>query len=251
MRSYDTVILGSGFFSFGYALNSESCLIVERTQLADPNFSGTFNGFHAANGESSPLFDFFTENGLIKGTSVNAPLAESALCAYTVPYKPEILLGTDCVSVSQNGLRYDITLFNSEGFSTVSAKHVINARPPSDRRSLNLLCRGVANIQALPYSDKFSLSVSPAFYPEESILTFRFNSETDVNSAKREVLTYLRQNAPLAGFAPIRAAYLMFSENPPTGSDRYGIRRINELALGSIFDAFRKGQQFASEVDKT
>ena len=43
--SYETVILGSGYFSLGYASSHKDTLIIEETQLLDPHFFGTLSGF--------------------------------------------------------------------------------------------------------------------------------------------------------------------------------------------------------------
>lgn len=244
MREFDTVILGSGYFSIGYALNSENVLIVERTQLADPNFGGTLNGFRFEENdtwtaETKSLHSFYQENKIVDGDRFNSSVSESALCAYVKHRKLSFLLGTECIGIEKCDGGYRILVANNGGNSKIFCKKVIDTRCFSEGDRLNVLLRGDKEKLMLKPDKRLKLAVTGAFETCEFILSFCFLERLDVNSAKAAAMRYLEKNMDSDGIEIVQFAYLMHS----LGNDG----SICAASYTDAFSAFDAGVKAALE----
>ena len=241
MRRYDTVIVGSGFYSFGYAAAHGNTLIVEETHLADRHFSGCLRGFSYADAPlSAPmakaLAAYMREHGIVCGDRICVPALEAGLCAFFADCSFEVLLGTTCTEIEKDGEGYRLLLFNSEGISTVSAKRVIDTRVCGGN-VLNILVQGgIGNIVQ-------EVSISNAFYSGQKILSLHFGNETDINRAKAEAYPRLRELLMPTGATVLQMAYRMYRAEPSVPFiDDKGVWRIDESFFGDPFTAFERGE---------
>ena len=85
MKVYDTIIIGSGYFAWGYALTHENTLIVEETQVADRHFGGCLRGFECeapvlSTEGARALWDHVCTLGLFRNGRLSVTGLEAALC---------------------------------------------------------------------------------------------------------------------------------------------------------------------------
>jgi hypothetical protein len=241
-KIYDTVILGSGYFSLGYALTHENTLIIEDTQLVDPHFFGALQGFcgnaqRPASKGASALYDAFLGEGVIKGNRLAVNELEPAICRFIAGKNLNILLGTFCTDLKFNGEAYEIEICNNEGLSVVKAKRVIDTRLDGGNR-MNLLVAvkdgKIPNITG----------VAPAFYDDQIIVELTFRENEDINRAKLEMLE-LEDKLNEVGARIVCASYRMFGDKhfePYT--DEMGVLHVDETAEGGIFEAYAKGEMW-------
>ena len=132
MKRYDTVIVGSGYYAFGYAMTHENTLIVEETQMADRHYAACLRPFDASRveacGEAAALFESMKAQGIIRDGRVRLAGLEAGLCDFATRFSPRVLLDTVCTGVEKTGEGYRITLFNNEGASEILARRVIDTR---------------------------------------------------------------------------------------------------------------------------
>lgn len=241
MRRYDTVIVGSGFYSFGYAAAHPNTLIVEETHLTDRHFSGCLRGFSCANKPlnapiAKALAAYMREHGIVRGNQICVPALEAGLCAFFADRAFDVLLGTTCMEIEKSGEEYRLSLCNNEGLSNVAAKRVIDTRVYGGN-VLNVLVQGkIDNIVQ-------GISVNDAFYNEQKILSLYFGNGVDINRAKSEAYPRLRELLTPTGATVLQMAYRMYSAEPtaPFADDK-GISRIDESFFGDPFTAFEKGE---------
>ena len=249
---YEAVIIGSGYFSIGYALAHPSCLIIERAQILDPNFGGTFSGFTACTEDptviSTPLATHFSRNGFLKNGVIHANLSEIALSSFVAGGSLPILLGTEVTRIRRTADGFKITYMNAEGTTEIEADRLFDTRDNGDKRSLNVLCLQTAeNLGDLPECGGFTVSSAPAFYDGEVVLRFRFDQTTECNQAKAAAMRYFEKHGDGLGLKPIKFAYRTFSENESAEVSHNGAVKINELAMGDPFAAFEYGSTYANK----
>lgn len=195
MKSYKTVILGSGHYSVGCALTAEDAIIVERTYMTDPIHSATFSGYLLGEGAPSGdaakrLFDIYSNSGAAKDGRLDSPLLEIGLSAFAKERGVRFLFGLECIAAEKSDTGYILTLFGNAGVMKIAAERVIDRREGS-RRVLNVLVRAErAEAEALA-PDLAELEVKEAFCEGELLLGFIFREITNVNEAKAKVMSYL------------------------------------------------------------
>lgn len=248
MKTYETVILGSGFFSFAYALSHENVLILERNQLADRAFGACLRGFARSRKTTlSPaareLEGFFRQHGILTDDRVDVPNLELGLCAFLPKKeKPDILLDTLCTSVKkQDAGLWQITAVNNEGICRFSAKTLIDTQIPTGN-CLNVLVKAPNGMPPLPENPDFCVTALPAFRENEVLLSFRFASLSEINRAKTLLVPYLEAIPKEEGICILASSCRMFADKPLLPyRTADGIFRIDESAFGDCLDAFEKG----------
>ena len=250
MHIYETAIIGSGYFSLGYLLTHQNCIIIERTQLCDKNFYAPFTGFHQEeytieNGLCRQMREHFFNLGIIKEHSFNASGFESALCSFINDKEPNILLNTDCLKISGNNGLYSIKIYNSGGLGTIHARSIIDARQETTANSINILLECVSGFNKDTFKKVFPGStLQTAFYDGQYILKVKFKEKTNINRVKKGIYSQWKKFIPPIDTKIILMAYLMYNDNPQD------IKYINptyvkadELFFGNIFKAFDSGVQ--------
>ena len=241
MKTYDTVIVGSGYYAFGYAMTHGNTLIVEETQLADRHFSGCLRGFGyeeaALVGEGArALVSYMRDKGVLRVTRVCVPALEAGLCDFFMGHMPEILLGTVCTDTVSDEQGYLLTLCNNEGLSTVRAHRVVDTRV-AHGHILNVLIQGDIG------SVSEDVSVSDAFYDGQRRLSLCFDGETDINRAKVKVYPILKRLLSPTGAQVLQMAYRMHRPDAAAPyEDGQGILHVDETFYGDPFAAFEKGE---------
>ena len=238
---YDTVIIGSGYYSTAYALNHKNTLIIEKTQLLDPNFCGRLCRFDMSvsepeSADAKALWAAFHEEGLLKDGRIAVNELEPALCRFVQGKNLNILLGTFCLNIQKSDAFYELEICSNEGIQTLYAKNVIDATVPWGNRLNFLVC---AKQQVPPKVE----GISRAFYPDQFRISVSFDGITDINEAKKLALeTY--EAALIEADAPIiLMAYRLDGapvQQPYT--DEKGVLHIDERAFGDLFTAYEKGE---------
>lgn len=237
---YKTVILGSGYFSLGYASTHEDTLIIEDTQLADPHFFGTLDGFDMnikmpSSKGARGLYDLLFAEGSAKEGRLAVNELEPALCRFIGGKKPNILFGSFCTEIKELDGGFELTVCNNEGLVSVFCEKLIDTR--------------------IPYGDRFNLliavkdgkepkidGVKPAFYDDQRIVELKLEGN-DINSAKSRVLELYSESLREAGARIICTSYRMFGAPRLDGyADGGRILRVDERAFGDICEAFEKGE---------
>lgn len=252
MKKFGTVILGSGYFSLGYALNAENTLIIERTQLADPNFGGTLCGFEFVpspkwTNETKDLHDYYVNKKIVSGQRLNSSVSEVGLCAYVEKKGVNLLLGTECTDVKKCENGHELTVINNGGFDRIFCKKLIDTRCSDDRRYLNVLCRGERLTADCGTPENFKLAVAGAFESEEYVAEFEFSAPRNVNFAKTEALRYLEKRFAESGAQIVQCAYVMHADTKLLTFENGEIPKVRELSLLDGFSAFDAGVGYALE----
>ena len=252
---YNTVLLGSGYFSIGYALSCPNTLIIERSQILDPNFGGTLSGFslrsenNDSSANASPLITHYAENGFLSDGAIHINLSEIALSSFVTDKGLNVLLGVETIGVERNEDGFTVTYQTSNGNVSVEADRVIDTRDNGRKNVLNVLCKYTdEGVTEFPEFRGFTVSNTPAFYNDETVLRFRLPDGIEYNRAKAEVMGYFEDQGDGLGVMPIRFAYRAFSDRANAESAENGVTRINELALGDPFNAFGYGKTLGNRA---
>lgn len=238
--NYDTVIIGSGYFSAGYALSHKNTLVIEETQLLDPNFCGRLLGFdmkckRPTERDGGALFDAFEAEGIMGDGKLAVNELEPAFCRFLEGRGLELLLGTVCTEIDKNEGGYRIEICNNEGINEVFAKEVIDARVPFGS-TLTLLLATKDGVY--PSLD----CVRPAFYPDQCVVSLELEGVSDLNEAKSLVLELCEEKLAEVGARIVLTSYRMGGAPIKEAyRDEKGILHIDERAFGDIFGAYAKG----------
>ena len=238
---FDTVILGSGYFSLGFAMNHKNTLIIEDTQLLDPNFYGVLSGFDmkvekpSAKGAVA-LYEAFVKEGIVGEHGLAANELEPALCRFVGNKMPGVLLGTFCVGVEKTPDGYEVSLCNNEGVSRIFAKNVIDTRVAYGNCIKFLIAVNDGKEPALS-------SLYPAFYGDQRVAEVRFDRNIDINDAKSKALDMIGGALSDVGARIVSTSYRMCGA-PLTESyeDENAILHVDERSFGDIFAAYEKGE---------
>lgn len=238
---YDTVILGSGYFAVGYAQNRKNTLIIEETQLLDPNFYGRLSGFDmtpkrpTAKGAAA-LFDALEKEGVVRNGKLAVNELEAAFCRFVSCNMPNILFGTFCTRIDKKAGGYELEICNNEGMNKLFAKKVIDARLPFGNK-LNLLL--ATDNGKLPELE----GVAPAFYDDQCVMSLTFEEGVDINAAKSTALELVKNELGEAGARIVSTSYrLCGSDLFETHDDENAVTHVDERSFGDIFAAYEKGE---------
>lgn len=127
---YDTVLIGATFFAAGYALTApESTLIVEPRSVVGSDFAGCFlaNPCSAANSEAAQTFlREVTKRGWLDQEGHPHIVPFGAMLAHCLREREiPVWLETEVLHLDDR----TVTLFDRDGYKTVTAGRVIDTRP--------------------------------------------------------------------------------------------------------------------------
>ena len=230
---YNTIILGSGYYSAGYALVHENCLIIEKSQLCDVNFYGTYSGFcddgyEPKTHKGKQMKEYFNSFGVLRDTKINVNALESVFCSFINDKPIKILLNTECISVKEADGAYCVKIYNNAGIDCLYAKKVIDTRS-KNKNCLNIL----AELDDEAYK-KLSQKhdVKAAFYKDEYVIGYKTDKE--INTAKLDFYNEWKSTAELKNSRIISFAYQMSGD-------------CLDLSFGNIFKAFDLGVMQGAE----
>lgn len=240
---FQTVILGSGYFSLGYASTHENTLIIEDTQLFDPHFCGTLSGFNMktkrpASKGAVALYDAFVADEAVGDAGLAVNELEPALCRFALGNMPNVLLGSFCTDVKKTAEGYEVTFCNNNGISRVLARRVIDTRIAYGNK-MNLL------IAVKDGAEPRLSCVKPAFYADQRVIELEFDGAPDVNEAKSQVLDMLEEKLAEVGARIVGMSYRMCGA--PVSEpfvDGIGVLHVDERGFDDIFAAYEQGEEW-------
>ena len=250
MKAYQCVILGSGYFSFGYAASHKDVLIVEETQLADPHFGGTLSSYAvkditpSADGARA-LYRVMCDEGLVDGLRISVNELESAFCRFFEKDMPNILLGTFCTEVQRREDGYLLTLCNNEGLSHVFAKRIIDNRLKCGNRLGILVYLPEGKEPILKPTKGMSANIEPAFFEDQRLITLTFGGDINENQAKQRALAVIEDGLRAVGGKVLQMSYRLGGEPEHLPYEEDGILYVSEIAFGDVFTAYEKGETWA------
>lgn len=132
-RKFKTAIFGATFYGISKLIqNPDDCVLIERTTLPGREFVDSFNETGGKNIEVTSGFgkDFksaLLKNGLLNGEGEIYPApALFLLCGFLEKISVNIMFATEITEIKKAEGGYEITCFNSEGFSAVTAVEIID-----------------------------------------------------------------------------------------------------------------------------
>ncbi len=139
MEKVDTLVIGATFFGIGYAAAArEKCLVVESESLFGTDFVAaqkanacdTKKDYSAVAGEF--LADAMKRNAVTGDGRVHIYALSGLLTKLATDKNCDIILNTSVCDINKKGDVFTVTLLNSDGFTEVEAKRVIDTRVPEN-----------------------------------------------------------------------------------------------------------------------
>ena len=211
MKKYDTLIIGSSFFSLGYASFAKGTLIVEESEMLDTTFYLPMVGFNIpplmpTTVKGRELYMICHERGIFDNGFMNVHALEIALCRYAELHPTDIYLKCRAVEITDCGEGFTVTLLHNGGLEEVYASRVIDTRRvPRGKGLLTVIfkCEGDAPREALFSAFPGSL-LTEAFYKGRYALHVLVDTN-DINRAKLDVCNAWEQfsDYPILYVAPV------------------------------------------------
>lgn len=194
MNVYDTLIIGSGYSSIGYAAACPSTVICEEHQICDTHFylplrSFCYKHYSPKTEEGALLLNIFESLALFRDNEQNANGFEFAMCKYVVQKQLDILLKCRIISiVRQPNLIYDVTVQTNEGLTHLFAENILNTTNRSNKKRFTVLfvCDDIEKVRDKLLSAYSVAQIESAFYEGRYALHF-FAQDTDENRIKLEI----------------------------------------------------------------
>ena len=176
MKTYEIIILGSGFTSFGLASREQSSLIIENSECLDTSFylplkSYNYRPFTPSANGAKRLGEIFSELNLFDGKKQNVNGFDVALCNYANEINANVLLRTTVLSAHKVNGYYEVTVQNNGGTKTYKAKKVIDTRSEKLNPKYTVLFTG-SEVEKQEVEKAFSVKANNAFYDGWYALTF-------------------------------------------------------------------------------
>lgn len=245
MKIYDTLILGSGYFSAGYAAACPNTVICEEGQICDTGFYlplRTFrhNPYHPKTEEGDALLRAFDSLSLFGGNVQNTNGFEFALCRYLAEKKPEVLLKCRVIRrVRREDGIYDVTVQTNEGLTHLFTKRILDTSTSGERYfTVLFVCDGIEKVQKKLLAAFRGAEIEPAFYKGRWALHMAVG-DSDENRIKVEVYEKwhaLETDAKILYMAPV------FYTKPCGGG-------LGDAYFENPIEAFEAGYFFAKEAN--
>ena len=222
MKVYDTLIIGSGYSSVGYAVSKGNCVICEEHQICDTGFYLPLKSFRHVlydpkTEEGKFLLNLFNSFSLFSGNQQNTNGFEYAFCKYIAEKKLNLLLKCRVVRTEQrsDGI-YDVTVQTNEGLTHLFAKRILNTTSVSLKKHFTVLflCDNIETAREKLLGSFDGAQIEPAFYGGRYALHVPAVN-TDENRIKLEVYEKWRSleiDAKILYMAPVFYGEDGFSE---------------------------------------
>ena len=245
MHVYETLIIGCGYYSAGYAAAKGNCIICEEHQVCDTGFnlplrSFTYTPYIPKTEEGNKLFNYFESLALFKDEKQNTHAFEIAFCKYIIRSDINILLKCRIIKVTkrEDGI-LDITIQTNEGLNHLYAKKILNTvNTSSDKMYTVLFVSNDIEKEKLKLLKAFdNSSIDHAFYDGRYALHIPVADSTDENLIKRDVYekwTSLDTDAKILYMAPT------FYEKDSSNENC-------DLKYKNPIEAFEAGYRYANE----
>ena len=170
MEHFDTVLIGSGYSSIGYAMGNESTLIIEEQEIADTHFylplrSFRYTPYIPKTKEGAALDDTFRTLGLFEGDKQNTNGFEPALCRYLEKNPVSLLLKGRVAESEEADGGHILTVSTNEGLLRVFAKRVYDTRGTGEG-SLTVLITAEDPADASRAAEVTGWELEEGFYPD-------------------------------------------------------------------------------------
>ena len=174
MEHFDTVLLGSGYTSVGYAAARKSVLIVEEQEIADTHFylplrTFAYTPYTPKTEEGRKLDAIFRSLGLFEGDRQNVNGFECALCRYLDENPLPLLLKSRVVASDGSAGGYILTIATNEGLLRVCCRRVLDTRPRGTRSLSAIICPREDEDARLA-AEKTGWELEAGFYPGQYAL---------------------------------------------------------------------------------
>lgn len=194
MKVYDTLIIGSGYCSAGYAAACPNTVICEEHQICDTGFylplrSFRYRHYAPKTEEGARLLSKFEALSLFGETEQNTNGFEFALCQYLAERQTELLLKCRVIRMEERSDRiFDVTVQTNAGLSHLFAKKILDTTDRSDERYFTVLfvCDDLDAVKGKLLAAYRGAQIETAFYPGRYALHMPVQG-VDENLVKLEV----------------------------------------------------------------
>lgn len=240
MLQCDTLIIGSGYSSAGFAAAEKSCIIAEETEMCDKHFylplqCFEYKNFVPSEDLSSELYCTFEKLGLFKNSMQNVNAFECAFCTFLKKIKINILLKSRVVSIDRKDGKYLVGLYTNSGFERICADRLFDNRTKSTAPLyLTVIYQSEnSNVQSALQGIFPGSLTQKAFYDKRYALYIPYDKQTDLNYFKLSLYTKWKESrigAKILCFAPMAGA-------------------LGEAGFTNPVEAFETGIKLAKERD--
>ena len=247
MKIYDTLLLGCGYTSIGYATENADSVICEEHQICDTGFYLTLRSFAhkpytPKTEEGRALLEKFDSLSLFSGGMQNANGFEGAMCRYISEKQINLLLKCRVIRTvkTADGI-YDVTVQTNAGLTHLFAKNIVNTVSdlPKNRYTVLFVSENVADAEEKLLRAFSGASIEPAFYQNRYALHLSV-AESDENLLKLKIYEIWKTfdtDAKILYMCPVA-----YSEGE--------LGRMCDGAYQSPIEAFEAGMLFAKEMKK-
>lgn len=191
MQIYDTIVIGSCYRAFGYALTRNNCRILERRELCDTAFFASLSCFnHTPYTPQTPLGqelnNTFTTLGIFNNGMQNVCAFESAFCNFLKDRPFDLWLRTHVLAREQKNGLWHIRTHTDSGIETIAARHIYNTQPKADsKKYLSVLYHAADNCLQAEIAAVFNgAETERAFYPDRYVMYAPLAEGQDLNDSK-------------------------------------------------------------------
>ena len=192
---YDTLIIGSGYTSLGYAIAKGNTIICEEREICDTQFYLSLKQYkteeYIPNTEMGRnLSDYYTNMRLFREGMQNLNGFECAFCGFALQQNVEILLKCRVINyVTDKNGHYDIRVITGAGMEHIFAKRVIDLRPKERNKQLTILFTTNDEDADIPILESIfpEARVEKAFYESRYAIHIPVMSNADYNTAIMDI----------------------------------------------------------------
>ena len=244
MNIYDTLIIGSGYSSIGYAAACPNTVICEEHQICDTGFylplrSFSHKHYSPKTEEGSRLSEIFHSLSLFRGNEQNTNGFEFALCRYISEKQFHILLKCRVICVERRTDNiYDVTVQTNEGLTHLFSKKILDTANRSSKKYFTVLfvCDDIEKVKSKLLTAYSGAQIESAFYSRRYALHISADGpdENGIKLAIYEKWKALGIDAKILYMAPVF----------------YGAADPDKLSDGNYDDpieAFEAGYFYAKE----
>lgn len=250
MHIYDTLIIGSGYASAGYALARENCMICEQNEICDTHFylpmkQFGYSDYMPMTEQGRELKQIFSDLGLFGEKLQNVNGFESGFCTFLSQKEIDIRLKCRVVDSKccADGVNR-VTLISNSGLETVYAKKILDTCNEAlfKRKCLTILVstEDINNLEAV-FQDVFPGSYwEKAFYEGRYALYIPVEETEDVNLLKLMIYQKWKMygiNAKILYIAPVIGMHMGEGVNENGSTDSLPCDDM----FGNPIEAFEAG----------
>ena len=194
MNIYDTLIIGSGYYSIGYAAACPNTVICEEHQICDTGFylplrSFRYKHYSPRTEEGTRLLRTFESFSLFRENEQNTNGFEFALCKYVSEKHLNLLIKCRVIRRTQLPEQIcDVTVHTNEGLTHLLAKKILDttAQSSENRFTVLFVCDDIEKVKGKVLSAYSGATIESAFYPERYALHLSVH-DNDENRIKLEI----------------------------------------------------------------